>query len=360
MRRDVDVLVVGAGITGSATARLLAQAGRDVLLVDRFPEGHSRGGSHGASRIFRLNYADERYVRLAQASLEGWRELEAECGERLILPTGVLDVGPETPAIARALSSCGVHADEVTPAEARDRWGIAIADGEPALYQPDGGISLADRALVAFQAGAREAGAVVLYEAEVRSLTPERAFVRAEIGTRTVIARAVVVAAGAWAPELLGTAGIDLPVIPTRETVVYLDLPGVEELPPLIDYARVPAPGTTPLARAGVAGFALASPGDGLKAGLHHAGPVTDPSDDPEPEETIAAWAAEWARSRYLAAGDVLGTDTCLYTNTADESFVLERRGRIVVGSACSGHGFKFAPQLGRTLAALAREAAGF
>ena len=166
--------------------------------------------------------------------------------------------------------------------------------------------------------------------------------------------------AGAWAPELLGTAGIDLPVIPTRETIVYLDLPNAMELPSVIDYARVPLPGTTPLARTGVAGFALGSPGDGLKAGLHHAGPVTDPTDDPGPESSIVDWAVEWARSRYPAAGALLGTDTCLYTNTADESFILERRGRIVIGSACSGHGFKFAPQLGRTLAALAREAAGF
>lgn len=360
MQREVDVLVVGAGITGSAAARALAQLGRDVLLVDRHPAGHAHGASHGTSRIFRLNYPDERYVRLAQAALEGWRELESECGERLILPTGALDVGPEVPAIARALAACGVASEEIGAPEALERFGIAIDDDEPALFQPDGGISLADRALAAFQAGARDAGATILHNSEVASLTAERLSVRAEIGSRSVVARAVVVAAGAWAPELLGTAGIDLPVIPTRETVVYLDLPEAVELPPLIDYSRVPVPGTTALARSGVAGFALGSPGDGLKAGLHHAGPVTDPTDDPGPEETIAAWAAEWARSRYPAAGEVLGTDTCLYTNTADESFVLERRGRIVVGSACSGHGFKFAPQIGRTLAALAREAAGF
>jgi len=53
-----------------------------------------------------------------------------------------------------------------------------------------------------------------------------------------------------------------------------------------------------------------------------------------------------------------LASQTCLYTNTADESFVLERHGRVVVGSACSGHGFKFAPAVGRTLAALACAAA--
>jgi glycine/D-amino acid oxidase-like deaminating enzyme len=46
--------------------------------------------------------------------------------------------------------------------------------------------------------------------------------------------------------------------------------------------------------------------------------------------------------------------DTCMYTNTADERFILERRGPVVIGSPCSGHGFKFAPLIGSRLADLA------
>ena len=46
-------------------------------------------------------------------------------------------------------------------------------------------------------------------------------------------------------------------------------------------------------------------------------------------------------------------TETCFYTNTSDESFVLERHGPVVVGSPCSGHGFKFAPLIGERLAHL-------
>jgi sarcosine oxidase len=360
MGRDVDVVVVGAGIVGSATARVLAQAGRGVLLIDQFPAGHTRGASHGSSRIFRLNYSDERYVRMAQGALEGWRELEAECGEPLIVRTGCLDVGARALETARALSSCGVPFEELTAHEVMRRWPISMDTDEPALYQPDGGISLADRALEAFREGAREAGAEIMLGETVRALTPERFLVRLEVGSRVVSARAVVVTAGAWAPELLGTAGIDLPVVPTRETVVYLQHDSAIDLPPLIDYSRLPDRGAAGLARAGQAGFALAAPGIGLKAGLHHSGPVTDPSEEAEPDEGIARWTAAWAVGRYPTAGAIIGAETCLYTNTADESFILERRGRIVVGSACSGHGFKFAPQVGRTLAALARDAAGF
>jgi sarcosine oxidase len=145
--------------------------------------------------------------------------------------------------------------------------------------------------------------------------------------------------------------------VPTRETVVYFGLDAVEPPPSVIDYARTPAPGDG-IPRAGQAAYALAAPGRGLKAGLHHSGPVADPDDQPTPDERVATWVAEWAATRFDGLGDVAGMETCLYTNTADEGFVLERHGRVVVGAACSGHGFKFAPVVGRTLAALAREAA--
>ena len=88
MGRDADIVVVGAGITGVATARSLAQSGRGVVLVEQFGLGHDRGSSHGASRIFRLSYSDPHYVRLAQGALQSWCELEAEVGEELIVRTG--------------------------------------------------------------------------------------------------------------------------------------------------------------------------------------------------------------------------------------------------------------------------------
>jgi sarcosine oxidase len=168
----------------------------------------------------------------------------------------------------------------------------------------------------------------------------------------------VVVTAGAWASALLAPLEIDLPVVPTTETVVYVDLPGGDRVPSVIDYARLPEPGQGGITRVGQAAYALAAPGRGLKAGLHHSGEVTDLDAERVPHEGVAAWASAWARSRYEGAGGLLAAETCVYTNTADEQFVLERHGRVVVGSACSGHGFKFAPAVGRTLAALAYDAA--
>ena len=124
MGRDADIVVVGAGITGVATARSLAQSGRGVVLVEQFGLGHDRGSSHGASRIFRLSYADPHYVRLAQGALQSWRELEAEVGEDLIVRTGGLDFGPVAAENARALAACGVSHELLSGAEVTQRWPI--------------------------------------------------------------------------------------------------------------------------------------------------------------------------------------------------------------------------------------------
>ena len=104
--------------------------------------------------------------------------------------------------------------------------------------------------------------------------------------------------------------------------------------------------------------YSLADPKHGLKVGAHHAGPEADPNVPGEPEPELIDRITAWARKTYrLADPDPVASETCMYTTTADETFILERRGRIVVGSPCSGHGFKFAPVTGTRLAALAAEA---
>ncbi len=357
MVRDADIVVVGGGITGVATARALAQAGSDVLLLEQFPLGHSRGSSHGSSRIFRLTYPDPQYVRLAQAALEAWRQLEAESGQTLIVRNGSLDFGSLVDDDMRALASCGVRYELLNGSEVASRWGLAAAPDERALFQPDGGVTLAESAHSAFVESARTAGATVADDAPVTGLALDRAAVRVSTRRDEIVARAVVVTAGAWAPALLRPVGIELPVVPTRETVAYFDVPGAAELPPLMDSA-IPTAGDYGLTRPGQISYSLAAPGIGLKAGLHHAGPVTNPDDDGCPDPAIAEWVGDWVARRYPGATpSATEPETCLYTNTADESFVLERHGRVVVGSACSGHGFKFAPVLGLSLAAMARDA---
>jgi len=352
--RDADVVVVGGGITGVATLRALARAGVDAILFEQFELGHTRGSSHGTSRIFRLSYPELVYSRLALEAWDRWRELEVEVGEQLIVHTGSIDVGDEALAVERTLLELDLPFEVPPPAEAEGRWGLRLEQELRPVFQPSGGYSLADRSHAALTASARAAGGTILEREPVLAIVVDGGGVRVASADREVAAQAVVVSAGAWARELVAPLGIELPVVASRETVAYFSHPDADELPPVIEY---PSPVTALPDRQ--AYYALPAPGRGLKAGVHHAGGLADPGEDGVPDESVVAATSAWIGRRYPGADSrPEAVETCLYTNTADESFVIERHGRLVVASACSGHGFKFAPVHGERAAALARAAA--
>jgi sarcosine oxidase len=329
-----DVVVVGAGINGLATARALARKGVEVLIVEQFEVGHTRGSSHGRSRIFRLAYPEAHWVRLAREAFDGWRDLEAETGTTLLELHGLLElVHAQEDGSRRALEECGVAFELLTRSQVAERFPVAVPEGLSAIFQPEAGIARADLARQAFLDSARRYGARLLEGTRIESLDE-------------IDARSVVVVAGSWARPLLATAGFDLPVVVTRETVGYFELESERPIPSVVDLK--------PEAR-GHGTYALHDPQYGLKIGIHMSGPVADPDEDGAPEPALVDLIRE-AVARYFPAADAepAALDTCLYTTTDDERFILERHGRVVVGSACSGHGFKFAPAVGERLAALA------
>jgi sarcosine oxidase len=330
----VKISVVGAGVMGLATARVLARRGHDVVVHEQFEVGHTRGSSHGKSRIFRLSYAERRWIELAQRAYELWRELERESGRQLLLLDGLVDVERDSSERLQAFAACGVAHEELSPAEVRARFGLAYDEVDRLVYTPDAGIALAEESVRAFARGARAAGA------ELRERSPVDRLDGLD-------ADAVVVTAGGWAPALLAAAGIELGATPTRETVTYFALrEDVGALPSVIDELS------------GRQFYALRAPGVGLKAGLHQSGGPTDPDVDAPPDQEIVDKVVDWVSRRFPRVDPTpVGTETCIYTNTADANFVCELRGRIVVGSACSGHGFKFAPAVGEQLADQAERA---
>jgi sarcosine oxidase len=332
-----DVIVVGAGIHGLATARALARNGVDVLVVEQFRIGHARGSSHGRSRIFRLAYAEPEWVQLAQEAFAGWRELEAETGTTLLDLHGLVELlRPGEDGSRRALDERGVAYELLTKSEAEERFPIAVPNGFSAIFQPEAGIARADLAQQAFLASLRRNGGRVLQETQIETLSD-------------LDARAVVVTAGSWARDLLARERIELPVVVTRETVGYFRLESERPIPSVVDLK--------PEAR-GHGTYALHDPEHGLKIGIHMSGPVADPDEEGAPEPELVELIREAAALWFPAADpEPAQLDTCLYTTTHDERFILERHGRVVVGSACSGHGFKFAPAVGERLAALALEA---
>jgi sarcosine oxidase len=316
------VAVVGAGVMGSATAWALRARGADVTLYDQFDGDHTRGSSHGRSRIFRLAYPEEHWVELAEEALAGWRELERATGSELLELHGLVELSSSVAVSSRdVLAARGIEND-LLDADALRARGVELPPGWVALWQPDAGVVLAKAALAAFR------GDVPVVRRRVEAL-------------EDVDADVVIATAGPWIAKLVP----DVPVRVTRETVAYFaydgrPMPSVVELD---DDTRKHAM------------YALYDPQYGLKAGAHHAGRVADPDVYEAADPAIVERIVDWVRERFPGVDPVpVAAESCIYTSTADESFVLERRGRVVIGSACSGHGFKFAPAVGRRLARLA------
>ncbi len=326
----MKIAIVGAGVMGCATARALARRGHAVTIYEQFEVGHTRGSSHGRTRIYRYSYPKEQYVGMMKEALALWRELEAESGAPILQQLGGLDMGKNLDAHIAAFEAHGIPYEVLDTAAVTERWpSLSLPEGD-VLFQAEGGVVHAEKAWNAFAHGAIGAGARLLEERRIDELGSD-GFTDYDV---------TVVTTGGWAKALLATAGIELDVKPTRETVVYFR---TEDLPPtLVDWGDP-------------AIYALHDPHYGLKAGEHIAGPETDPDEDGGPNAESVERLGEWVRARYRTVDpDPAGAETCIYTNTSDEHFELARHGAIVVGSACSGHGFKFAPLIGQRLADLA------
>jgi sarcosine oxidase len=317
----MKVAVVGAGVMGCATAWALRERGADVTVHEQFALDHDRGSSHGRTRIFRIAYPETYWIRFAQEAYAGWQEL----GGDLLGLYGLVELAPDPSLIsARALDESGVPYRMVDKDEVH-RLGATLPDGWTALHLSDAGVVFADRARHAFLAAA---GVEVETNRRIES-------------TDELDADVVVVTAGPWVRELVP----DLQVTVTRETLAYFAYDG----PPRTCIVDLSAETRTH------AMYSLHDPVHGLKAGAHHAGSEADPDAEGEPDPAIVERIASWVRERLPDVDpSPVRAETCFYTNTADQNFVLERRGRVVVGSACSGHGFKFAPAIGRRLAELA------
>jgi sarcosine oxidase len=329
---------------GTAAAWRLSRAGRDVVLFEQFPVGHGRGSSHGPTRIFRFAYDDPYYVGMAQRALTLWRELEAESATSLLRTTGGIDVGPEEhlDGLVTALSACGAAAERLSGrALARRFPGLALG-GAPAVFSPDTGVLAASDAVHAM---ADAVGPALRASTPVERIRRGEDRVRLETQSGTLEARRCVVAAGPWSGPLLEPAGVRLPLRVTREQVFYFA--GGDDLPVLIH-------------RDGVFRYLVPPFGGapGTKVGEHGTGPVTradertdriDPAGEARVCEYVAA-AAPALRPEPVAA------ETCLYTMTPDEHFLIDRTGPLIFASPCSGHGFKFAPLIGEILACLATD----
>lgn len=347
-----DVIVVGAGAMGSATAWHLAKRGRDVLVLERFEQGHVRGGSHGASRVFRLAYPEPDYVRLAQAALPQWRELEADSGLSILDRTGGVDHGDPVRLrlIAEALSVNGAPFEVLSPEEAAERWSGMRFDRQ-VIYQPDAGRTNADLTLRALNDVAVKLGAEIHFEERVLSIDAISGGIVVRTEAEQYSARVVVVAVGPWAPNLLEGL-VPLPNLRiTQEQPAHFQPVDDEAVwPSFLHYVDVAGSRSRSF---GI--YGLETPGEGIKVGEHGTGVEVDPDNrDFVPERTrldrLKRYVERWLPSLDPESAQPM---SCLYDISPLEDFVLDQVGPIIVATGFSGHGFKFTPEIGRILADL-------
>ena|SRR5579859_895076 len=348
----VDVVIIGAGLAGSATAWALARRGRSAVVLEAFQPGHRRGSSHGSARIFRRAYPDPFYVKLTGETQPLWRQLADEAGEELILTTGEIDFGParEQEKMYEVLRASGVPVELITPGEAAERWPGVAFGADPVMFHPDAGVIDAERAMDAMRALAQARGVQIHYNSPVLSVAASADGAQVRTADRSWQASAVVVAAGPWVEPLIG-AQVSLPLLVVTQQQAFHFPPRAQAgpLPVFIYRSEAAAIYGLPAGRDGEV------PG-AIKMGEHGHGPVTTGDDrdgivSPASRETVRAFVRDTLED---FDPDPVGELTCLYTSTVTEDFILDRQGPFVICSACSGHGAKFAPLTGEIAADLA------
>jgi sarcosine oxidase len=362
MTTSFDAIVVGLGSMGSATLYHLARRGQRVLGLEQFDIPNALGSSVGVNRIIRLAYAEHPdYVPLLRRAYELWRELEAVASERLLVITGGLDVGREHEEnVQGSLLSCRVHhlPHELLDAGTVQRRfpGYRLPNDMVAVYQPDGGFLMSERCVVAHTAAALDLGAEIHGRERTMSWSAVGKGVRVTTESGSYEAGSLVVTAGSWVGELV--AELVPLAVPERQVLLWAQ-------PRRPEHFRIDAfPVFTMQAPEGrFYGFPVYGV-PGFKIGKYHhrRERVRLDAIDRECHAEDEAVLREGLR-RYFpdADGPTLAMKVCLFTNTIDEHFILDRHPdhpQVALAAGFSGHGFKFCSVVGEIMADLVMEGA--
>jgi sarcosine oxidase len=357
--RSYDAVVVGLGAMGSATLFHLARRGLRVLGLEQFSQGHQLGSSHGDSRIIRETYFEHPlYVPLVQRAHRLWRELEETSGASLMKITGGLMIGPsDGMVVSGTLRSAGEHDlphRVLTPAQVNERF--PAFELEPHLvtvFDPRAGYLDPEACNRAHVDGARAAGAELHFDELVVEWNADGEGTRIRTSTGAYTANRLVVTAGAWTGALARDLGLPLTV--ERQSVFWLAPGGSHEL---YDARRFPIYAYE--YKVGHICYGFPRLPRGVKASVMHSGQT---SHDPGAiERAVNDVEAKPLRAALrpvlpgLADAPIRERTVCLFTNTPDHDFIIDfhpRYPQVLISSACSGHGFKFASAIGELQADL-------
>ena len=347
----MNVIVVGAGIAGLSTAWSLVKAGHNVSIVEQGPIPNPLAASGDHHRIIRRAYrAGTGYGQLISEAYDAWDELWADLGESHLDPRGFLCVsrepGDEAEEYREGLEEGSFPFELLDPAAAVERWPFLEAGTfRYAYFSTEGGALHCRKIAAGLAKWLRAHGANVYEHSKVVEVDADAGRIVLESG-ETMQADRIVVAAGAWVLKLFPELGGELKTF--RTALAYVEPPADlkavwEAAPVILDVGGVTDGYMIPITRGACMKF-----GSGL-----HKVPTSDAdwNRQPVPGEGEAIrnlFSPPIARITEYKVTEVV---TCAYTFTADEKFLAHEKGRCLVVSACSGHGYKFGASVGRRVA---------
>ncbi len=348
-----DLVVVGCGGIGSAVLEQSARRGARVLGIDRFEPPHSFGSSHGHSRIIRQAYFEHPdYVPLLLEAYDGWYDLEQRFGSQLFFKTGLIQSGPAdgevVPGVLQSASQNQLEVEHLSSRQANLRFPMfRFPENHEIAYEPAAGYLLVERCVEAHWQQALAFGAVRMTNTTVFGMRSDREHVELATDRGIVRAHRVVVTAGAWSNQLLAECRIELTVLRKHLHWFECDQPelNADRGCPLFLFE---------LEEGCFYGFPKIAP-VGVKIAEHSGGePLADPSRlDRSVDPTDLARNLQFIEKCIPGTFRHLQHDVCLYTMSSDQHFVIDQHpndSRVLLACGFSGHGFKFATVLGKTL----------
>ena len=352
-----DVIVMGTGGVGSAALYHLATRGARVLGLDRFGAGHDRGSSHGQTRMIRQAYYEHPdYVPLIKHTYSLWEQLEQRCNHQLYHQTGIIEVGPADGELVQGvLATAGEHdlpIELVESGEAERRWpGFRVPPGYQLIFEQRSGYLLVEDCVVAHLELAVELGAELQLDQVITGWQADGDSYRVQTETGVFHADRLVITMGSWANTMLGDLGLEFTVLAKPLHWYPAELPTYHQDNgcPCFFY-EVP--------EGHFYGFPAFGDGD-LKVAKHSGGDeVTDPLHVDRGLDRQEQLEVEQFLQDYLpgVTRQASGHVVCLYTMAADRFFTVDRLPQhpgVAIAAGLSGHGFKFTPVLGESLAQL-------
>jgi sarcosine oxidase len=356
-----EVIVLGVGTMGSATCYHLAKRGVKVLGLEQFDLAHDQGSHAGQSRIIRKAYFEHPdYVPLLELAYRNWRALEEVSGTELYVPTGLLYLGdPGHPVMQGVKGSAAQFGIPLEHANADGYPQFKVREGQELLLEPDAGFVTPERSVLVHVAEAMKLGAEIRTGVKVGSWRVEGGSVVVETADGVFTAERLVITAGPWTSKLVPLLSPKLEV--TRQSLVWV----MPEDPEAFQLGNFPC---WVIAEEGLPGVYYGFPmlpADrfqgpiGLKLAHHAPATICDPDQVDRniyPEDSVPMVDV---LHKYFHKGfqQISAVKTCLYTNTADENFIIDQlpgHDNVYVAAGFSGHGFKFAAGIGEIMADLA------